>query len=187
MLFALAIGWVLYVGKSILVPIVFGVLVAYVIVGLTQLLFRMPFIGRFLPQHIAYTLAVLVIAIAVAAIVSLVGTTLSGIVALAPQYEGALLKAVQDFAARLGFESLTWSMLRQELLAQINAQRIIGSTVVSVSAIVSNVLVVLLYVAFRKFEQANVSRNVAAQVASYYWHFMDVLWILLFALLYVGA
>jgi cytochrome c oxidase subunit III len=44
----------------------------------------------------------------------------------------------------------------------------------------------LLYVAFRKFEKAKVSRSVAAEVASYYWHFMDGLWIFLLALLYLG-
>jgi cytochrome c oxidase subunit III len=44
----------------------------------------------------------------------------------------------------------------------------------------------LLYVAFRKFETAKVSRAVAAEVASYYWHFMDGLWIFLLALLYFG-
>lgn len=44
----------------------------------------------------------------------------------------------------------------------------------------------LLYVSFRKFEKAGVSRSVAAEVASYYWHFMDGLWIFLLALLYLG-
>jgi cytochrome c oxidase subunit 3 len=44
----------------------------------------------------------------------------------------------------------------------------------------------LLYVSFRKFEKAKVSRTVAAEVASYYWHFMDGLWIFLLALLYLG-
>ncbi len=44
----------------------------------------------------------------------------------------------------------------------------------------------LLYVSFRKFEEAKVSRSVAAEVASYYWHFMDGLWIFLLALLYLG-
>jgi heme/copper-type cytochrome/quinol oxidase subunit 3 len=44
----------------------------------------------------------------------------------------------------------------------------------------------LLYVSFRKFEKAKVSRSIAAEVASYYWHFMDGLWIFLLALLYVG-
>ena len=44
----------------------------------------------------------------------------------------------------------------------------------------------LLYVSFRKFEKARVSRSIAAEVASYYWHFMDGLWIFLLALLYLG-
>jgi cytochrome c oxidase subunit 3 len=44
----------------------------------------------------------------------------------------------------------------------------------------------LLYVSFRKFEKAKVSRVVAAEVASYYWHFMDGLWVFLLALLYFG-
>jgi len=44
----------------------------------------------------------------------------------------------------------------------------------------------LLYVAWRNFDQAEVSRGVAAEVASYYWHFMDALWLFLLALLYLG-
>jgi len=44
----------------------------------------------------------------------------------------------------------------------------------------------LLYVALHKFNAARVSRSLAAQVASYYWHFMDGLWLFLLALLYFG-
>jgi cytochrome c oxidase subunit 3 len=44
----------------------------------------------------------------------------------------------------------------------------------------------LLYVSLRKFERARISRAAASQVASYYWHFMDGLWVVLFALLYLG-
>lgn len=44
----------------------------------------------------------------------------------------------------------------------------------------------LLYVSLRDFDRAKVSRNTASQVASYYWHFMDGLWVLLFSLLYLG-
>ncbi|HEU0367693.1 MAG TPA: cytochrome c oxidase subunit 3 [Candidatus Acidoferrum sp.] len=44
----------------------------------------------------------------------------------------------------------------------------------------------LLYVALHKFDAARVSRSLAAQLASYYWHFMDGLWVFLLALLYFG-
>jgi cytochrome c oxidase subunit 3 len=44
----------------------------------------------------------------------------------------------------------------------------------------------LLYVGLRKFETARVSRSTAVEVTSYYWHFMDGLWLFLLALLYFG-
>ena len=44
----------------------------------------------------------------------------------------------------------------------------------------------LLFVAKRNFSQAQVTQSVAAEVTSYYWHFMDALWLFLLALLYLG-
>ena len=38
----LIIGWVLYIGQDIFIPIVFSIMVFYVIVGLTRLLGRLP-------------------------------------------------------------------------------------------------------------------------------------------------
>jgi cytochrome c oxidase subunit III len=44
----------------------------------------------------------------------------------------------------------------------------------------------LMYVARRNYNAARIARPVAAEVASYYWHFMDALWLFLLALLYMG-
>jgi cytochrome c oxidase subunit 3 len=44
----------------------------------------------------------------------------------------------------------------------------------------------LLYVGFRNFEKALVTQSTAAEITSYYWHFMNALWIFLLALLYLG-
>jgi cytochrome c oxidase subunit 3 len=44
----------------------------------------------------------------------------------------------------------------------------------------------MLYVGLRKFDAARISRNSAAELVSYYWHFMDGLWIFLLALMYFG-
>jgi len=44
----------------------------------------------------------------------------------------------------------------------------------------------LLYVSFRNFDLAKVTRTVAADVTSYFWHFLDALWLFLLALLYLG-
>ncbi len=42
------------------------------------------------------------------------------------------------------------------------------------------------YVARRNFSETDVTRSVAAEVTSYYWHFLDALWLFLLALLYLG-
>jgi len=44
----------------------------------------------------------------------------------------------------------------------------------------------LLYVLLRNFGKTTVSREVAAEVTSYYWHFMDGLWVFLVLLLWLG-
>jgi len=44
----------------------------------------------------------------------------------------------------------------------------------------------LLYVELHGFDAARVSRSLAADITSYYWHFMDGLWVFLLALLYFG-
>jgi cytochrome c oxidase subunit III len=44
----------------------------------------------------------------------------------------------------------------------------------------------LLFVALRNFDRTTVSPMTAVRVTSYYWHFLDALWIFLAALLYLG-
>ena len=45
----------------------------------------------------------------------------------------------------------------------------------------------LLYVAASDFEKGKISRQTAVEITSYYWHFMDGLWVVLLVLLYLGA
>jgi cytochrome c oxidase subunit III len=45
----------------------------------------------------------------------------------------------------------------------------------------------LLYVSVSDFEKGKISRLTAVEITSYYWHFMDGLWVVLLVLLYLGA
>lgn len=44
----------------------------------------------------------------------------------------------------------------------------------------------LLFVALRNFDLAKVTRSTAAEATSYFWHFLDALWIFLAVVLYLG-
>ena len=48
------------------------------------------------------------------------------------------------------------------------------------------VLTLLFYVMFRPWSRSRISQSTAAELTSIYWHFMDGLWIFLFALLTLG-
>src|SRR5271154_4325768 len=44
----------------------------------------------------------------------------------------------------------------------------------------------LLFVVWRNFDHARVTRTVAAEIVSYLWHFLDALWLFLLAVLYLA-
>ncbi len=160
---AVVIGWVLHIGKEVFVPIIFGALVVYVIVGLTRLLGRIPVIGRILPPRMRSALSVLVIAWGLVAIANLILANKDSVLALAPQYQESLLAVIQRGAVLLHIETEpTWTTLRQDLFAQISLQPLIGSMVASVSAIAVTVIVVLLYASFLLIEQRSFDAKIAA-------------------------
>ncbi len=153
-LLAVIIGWVLYIGRPVFVPMVFGVIVAYIIIGLSRGLRRVPTVGRWLPPWLCYIASIAAILGAITAGVVLVVNNIGRVVQLVPQYEQKLLQMIQSSAELLRIETApTWTALRDQVLEQISTQAIIGSTVVSVSAVVATLVVVLLYVTFLLVEK----------------------------------
>ena len=153
-LLAVIIGWVLYIGRPVFVPMVFGVIVAYIIIGLSRGLRRVPTVGRWLPPWLCYVASIAAILGAITAGVVLVVNNIGRVVQLVPQYEQKLLQMIQRGAELLRIETApTWTALRDQVLEQISTQAIIGSTVVSVSAVVATLVVVLLYVTFLLVEK----------------------------------
>jgi predicted PurR-regulated permease PerM len=159
---ALIVGWVLYVGRAVFVPIVFAVLAVYVIGGLTRLLGRIPVVGRILPLRGRYALSILVIALGFVEAAWLIIAYKDSVLALAPQYQESLLAVIQQGAVLFRIESEpTWATLRHDLFTQINVQSLIGSTVASVSSIVVGLIVVLLYASFLLLERQSFANKIA--------------------------
>ena len=82
--------------------------------------------------------------------------------ALAPQYQQSLLAAIQRVAVYFGFEAEpTWATLRQDLLAQLDLQRLFGSLLASVGSIVVTFVVVCLYATFLLLERRSFETKLA--------------------------
>ena len=148
------IGWLLYIGKSILVPAVLGAVIVYIIVGLAQVLGRLPALGHVLPLRLRYVVSVALIGLAFFMLAYLIMANKERALALAPQYQQSLLASIQRIAVYLGIEQEpTWATLREDLLGRISLQRLAASALASVGSIVVTFVVVFLYATFLLVER----------------------------------
>jgi predicted PurR-regulated permease PerM len=107
-----------------------------------------------MPVQVRNAVSVLAISSGLVGMVALLVGSADGIAAYAPQYQRSLLAGIQRVAVLLRIESEpTWTTLRNDLLGQVNLQRVLGSVVASVSSTVATVAVVILYAAFLMMEQ----------------------------------
>jgi len=158
----LIVGWVLYVGKSIFVPAVLGAVIVYIVVGLAHALARTPGLGPLLPLQLRYLFSIALIGVVGFLFAYLVMENKERALALAPQYQQSLLAAIQRMAVHFGFETEpTWATLRQELMGQIDLQRLIASLLASVGSMAVTFVVVLLYATFLLLERRTFETKLA--------------------------
>jgi predicted PurR-regulated permease PerM len=140
----------------------FSVLVVYVILGLARLLGRLPVLGRAMPDVLVSLLSVLIIGVFLVLVVTTVLANRDSVIAQAPRYQESLLAAVQKAAVWLGLEGEpTWTTLRRDLMAQLNLQRVIGSTLSSVGSILATLMVVALYTCFLLVERGHLDTKIS--------------------------
>ncbi len=161
--FAVLIGWLLYLGRDILVPIVFSVMAMYVILGSARLLERVPAVGPALPLRLRYGLSALAMLAALLLLGWLVMDSVDALVAQAPHYQAQLVALVQRGALLLGLESEpSWETIRRGALDQFNLQKLAGSLLLSVGATLAGLTVIGLYVVFLMIERGHFDAKVAA-------------------------
>ncbi len=150
---ALMLGWILLIARPIILPVVASVVVAYVVLGLAELIGRTPGL-RGLPGAARYGLAVVVALAILALIVWLIVSNVGAVAAGVPRYQEQLLGLIQRGAVQLGLDDEpSWQTLRRDVLGHVNLQRLILASAASVASIVGTFAVVLVYAGFILSEQ----------------------------------
>jgi AI-2 transport protein TqsA len=158
---AALLGWVLYIGRPVFVPIVLAALVVYVILGLMRIFASLPRVGRLLSPTARFWLSILVSLAVLAWIALVIVGNLDRLAAAIPLYQASLLASIQKLALRFGIEhEPTWGTLRQVLFDQVSVQSLVGSTVASATAILGSTVVVFLYVVFLLVEQRHLQHKI---------------------------
>lgn len=162
MALALMIGWILYIGQNVFVPVIASVIVAYIVAALARRMQQLPMIGKLLPGPVRFLISILIIAFIITAFVLLIIQNINQVIALVPQYQASLLRIIQGLAVQFGFETEpTWATLRRDVFGEIRLQSLIGSTVTSISVLVGTVFVITVYTAFALGERRVFARKLA--------------------------
>lgn len=160
---AIMTGWVLYAGRSIIVPLVVATVIIYVILGLARFLDRVPWIGANTPEWARHLFSISVILAGLAGIVLLIISNVNAVAALAPQYEATLLGFAEQVSAFFGVETEpSWTAIRDQVFAQIDIGDLIRSAVSSLASFIGVSTVVLIYVSFLLVERKGFPVKVAA-------------------------
>lgn len=157
----LMIGWILVIARPIILPVVASLVVAYVILGLAELIGRTPGF-RNVPAAFRYSLAV-VLGLGVMALVAwLILQNISQVTTLLPRYQDQLLSLLQRGAVAAGLDDEpSWTTLRRDLVAQLDLQRVILASVLSVASIIGTFAVILIYAGFILSEQKAFANKIA--------------------------
>lgn len=155
---ALMVGWILVIGRSIILPVFAAVVVAYIVLGLAEGFGRL----TRLPAPLRYGLALGVIGVALFGTIWLITINISRIATALPQYQEQLQTLAQRGAEYLGMEQApSWQNLRRDLFGQFNLQRAVGLTVVSVASILATFALIVVYAGFLLIERGNFANKIA--------------------------
>ena len=101
MALALMIGWILYIGQNVFVPVIASVILTYIVVALARRMEMLPVVGKLLPGPVRFLISLLAIAVIITGFVLLIIQNINQVIALVPQYQASLLRIIQGLAVSM--------------------------------------------------------------------------------------
>ena len=148
----IAIIFILYMGKTLLMPLTLAIIAWYIITELLYYLNRIQIKGRKIPLFFQKTLAFLIVVGAIFGFSSIIVNSAESIQGKIPEYQANLNIFIQNIELPLGFnyqESL------QKISDGFNFSSMLSLAVSSVSAVFSNGILTLLYLIFILIESSS--------------------------------
>ncbi|MFZ1470388.1 MAG: AI-2E family transporter [Paracoccaceae bacterium] len=161
-LLVVLIGFLIIVGKPVLLPILAAVIAVYVLVKASEALGRLPVIGRF-PAALRRLLVLLIFAAAVLTLAGVVVDTIGRILREAPSYQANIERLVAQAADALGVDQRPdWQAIRAATFGRLSVQEVIGSALLNVTSLGASLFLVIVYSAFLLAERGGFAAKLSA-------------------------
>ena len=153
------LGWLLWVGKPVLLPLLAAVISVYVLSTAAASLERVPILGR-LPGWGRRMLILIAFAIAVVLLFVLVINNLAQVVAALPRYESNLDLLLTGVASMIGIEGEpTWENVRRATFDQVDVRSLIAPALLSLRGFGATLFLIVLYSTFFMAERGMLTRK----------------------------
>jgi AI-2 transport protein TqsA len=156
------VGWLLIVGRTVLLPIVTAVISVYVLVSASDALRRLPFVGR-LPTLVLRAVVLAAFTATLLGIASIVTETVREITAVAPVYQENLSAMLDRTAMRLNLERHElWEQLQALTTSRIDLQGMVLGVLGGFTSLGATVFLTVVYAAFLLSERGKFEMKTAA-------------------------
>ncbi len=155
-------GFLIFIGKPVLLPILAAVIAVYVLLSASDALGRLPVIGR-LPTSLRRFIVLLGFAVAVILLTGVVVGTVGQILREAPTYQTNIERLVARAADMAGLdERPDWKTIRDATLGRLSVQGLVNDVLLNVTNIGASVFLVIVYAAFLLSERAGFAAKLSA-------------------------
>ncbi|MEM5585280.1 AI-2E family transporter [Roseibium sp. AS2] len=145
------VGWLLVVGRSLILPFVIALIVWYMINSLAHLIQAIPIGHRHLPGYVSFSLALLVIFAAATLVLDVVTVNLTQLALDAPTYQKRLEELFGQFSSHL---DLNDPLEMKDLFPDSVVPRMVTAGASLVTTLAGSASLVFIYVLFLVLEQS---------------------------------
>lgn len=156
------VGWLLVVGRDLLVPVVAAVIAVYVLTTAAEAMGRMPVL-RHVGSVWRHGLVLVLFILTFLGLGLVVAVTVNQLIELAPTYREHLETLIREVTTYFGVErSPTWEDIREVTINRIDLTRFLTSLLGSVTSLGATIFLVVIYAAFLMAERFSFPEKLAA-------------------------
>ena len=158
----IAVGWLLAVGRQIILPIVTAVISAYIMISASQALGRLPLL-RHAPAVVLRALVLIAFTFAILGLAIVVAGTVRDIAEALPRYQTNISAMVSALAQRFDIEAQwIWTEIRAVTLDRIDLEQLVFSALGGFTSVGFTVFLVVIYAGFLIGERGTFPAKISA-------------------------
>ena len=164
---AVLVGYVLFIGRSILIPLILAAFLSFLIYTMKELAKRIPLVGKHVPNWLGYIFAFAAIFTIFFLFIEIIKSNVEALINAAPDYEARLRKVADDISTTIRSQTIVPIDFITNALDQIRAQLVgmaqplLSEIASSTRTLLTNTVIIFLYTVFILVERGRIFKKIS--------------------------